>query len=274
MYDSRGYQCDADIRKFTGKERDTESGLDNFGARYYASAMGRFTSPDPVVVTPERFYDPQQFNLYSYVRNDPLRFIDPTGMILQLSGDVAAAKDQLCKIAGDACDRVSVDEKTGVVSFNTEGLDLSDNEGAALINDLVQSQNTFDFSVGNTVETAGGVIKIIHTANLDNNPDDRLSFRKPPGKRDTEKPKPGIDSQVGLDLNANIQSETKLKPADPYTVAFHELAEAYSKVEHSKQYAAAHQDAIQREQKLREQRPYLKEHNPGSGPGDRVIIKR
>ncbi|HXS11613.1 MAG TPA: RHS repeat-associated core domain-containing protein, partial [Acidobacteriaceae bacterium] len=33
--------------KFTGKERDTESGLDYFGARYYASSMGRFMSPDP-----------------------------------------------------------------------------------------------------------------------------------------------------------------------------------------------------------------------------------
>ena len=34
--------------KFTGKERDSESGLDNFGARYYASSMGRFMSPDPM----------------------------------------------------------------------------------------------------------------------------------------------------------------------------------------------------------------------------------
>jgi RHS repeat-associated protein len=33
---------------FTGKERDTESGLDYFGARYYASSMGRFSSPDPM----------------------------------------------------------------------------------------------------------------------------------------------------------------------------------------------------------------------------------
>ncbi len=33
--------------KFTGKERDAESGLDYFGARYYASSMGRFMSPDP-----------------------------------------------------------------------------------------------------------------------------------------------------------------------------------------------------------------------------------
>jgi RHS repeat-associated protein len=40
------YDCAAQYAsfayKFTGKERDTESGLDNFGARYNASTMGRF----------------------------------------------------------------------------------------------------------------------------------------------------------------------------------------------------------------------------------------
>ena len=51
---------------FTGKERDAESGLDNFGARYMASTMGRFMSADPFTVTPGRVVDPQQLNLYAY----------------------------------------------------------------------------------------------------------------------------------------------------------------------------------------------------------------
>jgi RHS repeat-associated protein len=68
--------------KFTGKERDTESGLDNFGARYNSSSVGRFMSPDPISVMKQRFTDPQQWNLYPYVRNSPLRFTDPTGMYL------------------------------------------------------------------------------------------------------------------------------------------------------------------------------------------------
>ena len=72
---------------FTGKERDAESGNDYFGARYYASSMGRFMSPDPVVITTERLMNPQQPNLYAYVANNPLRFIDPTGEILQCVGD-------------------------------------------------------------------------------------------------------------------------------------------------------------------------------------------
>jgi RHS repeat-associated protein len=75
----------ATSHKFTGKERDSESGLDNFGARMYASTMGRFSSADPITVTPARQLDPQLLNLYSYVRNNPLVFIDPTGMIIDTS---------------------------------------------------------------------------------------------------------------------------------------------------------------------------------------------
>ncbi|MGC2743574.1 MAG: RHS repeat-associated core domain-containing protein, partial [Candidatus Angelobacter sp.] len=66
-------------RKFTGKERDTESGLDNFGARYYGSALGRFVSADPVMIMRQRMFDPQQWNMYAYARNNPLRFKDENG---------------------------------------------------------------------------------------------------------------------------------------------------------------------------------------------------
>jgi RHS repeat-associated protein len=69
--------------KFTGKERDAESLLDNFGARYNASSMGRFMSPDwaakPTTVPYANFGDPQSLNLYSYVRNNPTSLYDPTG---------------------------------------------------------------------------------------------------------------------------------------------------------------------------------------------------
>jgi RHS repeat-associated protein len=62
--------------KFTGKERDAESGLDNFGARYMGSTMGRFMSPDwseePDTVPYAEFENPQTLNLYSYGRNSPL----------------------------------------------------------------------------------------------------------------------------------------------------------------------------------------------------------
>jgi RHS repeat-associated protein len=68
---------------FTGKERDAESGNDYFGARYYASSMGRFLSPDwSATVEPvpyAKFGDPQSLNLYAYVGNNPLSRIDADG---------------------------------------------------------------------------------------------------------------------------------------------------------------------------------------------------
>ena len=73
-------------QKFTAKERDTESGLDYFGTRYYGSALGRFTSPDPLMATPERLLDPQEWNMYAYVRNNPLSNTDPTGLDIWLQG--------------------------------------------------------------------------------------------------------------------------------------------------------------------------------------------
>ena len=63
---------------FTGKERDSESGLDNFGARYNSSQYGRFMSPDEPSVD-QHSGDPQSWNLYSYARNNPLNNDDPTG---------------------------------------------------------------------------------------------------------------------------------------------------------------------------------------------------
>jgi RHS repeat-associated protein len=72
--------------RFTGKERDAETGLDYFGARYFSGAMGRFTSPDPgsAGAVPS---NPQSWNAYSYALNNPLRLIDPTGMYSEESGD-------------------------------------------------------------------------------------------------------------------------------------------------------------------------------------------
>src|SRR5271167_2858387 len=69
---------------FTGKEYDLEStNNDYFGARYYASSMGRFMSPDwsakeePVPYA--KLDNPQSLNLYAYVLNNPLKSVDVDG---------------------------------------------------------------------------------------------------------------------------------------------------------------------------------------------------
>ena len=68
----------SDARRFTGKERDGETGLDYFGARYYASQMGRFTTVDPGHVN-GNILDPQSWNAYAYARSNPLKYTDLTG---------------------------------------------------------------------------------------------------------------------------------------------------------------------------------------------------
>jgi RHS repeat-associated protein len=63
--------------KFTTYERDTESGLDYASARFHSSRLGRFTSLDP---WPAKLHNPQTWNRYAYTQNNPLSFVDPSGM--------------------------------------------------------------------------------------------------------------------------------------------------------------------------------------------------
>jgi RHS repeat-associated protein len=73
------YGADDVRQKFTGYERDTESGLDYAKARMFGYNHGRFTSPDPLLSS-GRIENPQTWNRYAYVLNNPLLYIDPLGL--------------------------------------------------------------------------------------------------------------------------------------------------------------------------------------------------
>ncbi len=62
--------------KYTDQELDPETGLYNYGARYYDPMIGRFISPDPIVQAP---FNPQSLNRYRYCINSPLVYTDPSG---------------------------------------------------------------------------------------------------------------------------------------------------------------------------------------------------
>src|SRR5262249_25044886 len=68
-----------DAKRFAGKERDAETAFDYFGARYYRNWSGRFTTVDPAYDWQQNLPDPERWNRYAYVRNNPLRFVDPDG---------------------------------------------------------------------------------------------------------------------------------------------------------------------------------------------------
>ena len=93
MYDG-SFRHVSFAHKFTSKERDPESGLDNFGARYNSSSMGRFMTPDPLLNS-GRPWEPQSWNRYSYVENNPLRFVDPKGLF-KWKADCDELKDYSC----------------------------------------------------------------------------------------------------------------------------------------------------------------------------------
>jgi RHS repeat-associated protein len=277
---AQSYTGDSVRQKFTSKERDNETGLDYFLARYYASLQGRFTSIDPVSLSPERLGDPQQINLYGYVRNNPLYFIDPTGETLTASGDVVEVQKQLSEMLGteDAAKRISYDADTKKITADLSGIDLSQNEGAALISNLTGSEHVYDFNIGKAVESKAGTVSLVYhdrvgttMVNLDNNPlDDRGGL-----KTDDTLPAKGVDAQVGINFDyrrkhTNVELDKKKKPTSnlklplEWTVSFHELAEAYAKVdEGTPTYTSSHNRAVEREEKLRVQRPALQQHIGG-----------
>jgi RHS repeat-associated protein len=110
---------------FTGKQRDTESGLDAFGARYYGSNFGRFMTPDwaekPIDVPYANFGNPQSLNLYSYVNNNPTTIRDPDGH---------CDPEMVC-----APDETLPDAKTTVDFFKGVGKEL-ENIGISALNSV------------------------------------------------------------------------------------------------------------------------------------------
>ncbi len=249
-------------KQFTGYERDNEINLYYAGARFYNSANARFTSTDPILIKDDRLVDPQRLNLYVYVRNSPMMYVDPTGEDLKISGDTDKSLEKLRAILGtdDANTRITYDKDKGL-TINLKDIDLTKNAGAKLLNDLATSKKVYEFRISDTVITAGGERATGDMANLSNN-DVRLTAN-------TDKPPAGVDGLVVIDpardgmLSVTEGSGEKLPV--PWTTAFHELAESYAMVDGSKQYAESHTEANTREGVLREQRPTLKAFMPGGG---------
>jgi RHS repeat-associated protein len=80
---------------FTGKQHDFETGLDNFGARFDASSLGRFLTPDPLLNSGHPA-GPQSWDRYAYGGNNPLNLIDPTGLFDFRPTICAAPQDGGC----------------------------------------------------------------------------------------------------------------------------------------------------------------------------------
>lgn len=113
---THNYIEDADgvRQKFTQQERDDETGLDYFLARYYSAAQGRFLSVDPENAG-AKIADPQSWNGYSYASNNPLRYVDPTGLdtVCRLNGEIVSCDTVINKIRQGDFQTVTFTSSTG-----------------------------------------------------------------------------------------------------------------------------------------------------------------
>ena len=138
--------------RFTGKERDSESGLDYFGFRYNASSMGRFMSPDPSRLS-VFFTNPQSWNRYSYVYNNPPRLTDDNGkwptdihnqIIDNSFSNLTAAQRQILKNVSAQQDSILGGGQANSASFEhaMRGPDQTVEQAQGQFNDFVSGTET------------------------------------------------------------------------------------------------------------------------------------
>lgn len=141
---------------FAGKERDGESGLDYSGARYYAANTGRFATADPVTLTDARLVDPQRFNRYAYARNGPVRFSDPSGLDVVLSGgddEPNVLFEEVKKAVGKEATQYLRKNAFGVLSVTDMDRFKGVNAVAAALGTMIQDKNnvlTIKFAAAGT----------------------------------------------------------------------------------------------------------------------------
>jgi RHS repeat-associated protein len=136
--------------KFTGKRRDTESQLDYFGARYYSNAFGRFSTPDSPFAD-QHPGDPQSWNLYTYTKNNPLRFVDDNGH---------TTKPAEAKFINDA---LATDPTLRNVILRSNNFSPGGFEDAYKSGRL----SNLDTGVGNTLRGLAGEAQVINEINAD-----------------------------------------------------------------------------------------------------------
>jgi RHS repeat-associated protein len=138
----------------TRKERDIETGLDYSINRYYSSTQGRFTSVDPLGAS-AIVSDPQSFNRYTYVLNNPLKYVDPDG--LDGHDPLASLTDEERKLLASKLTTVTGKDQMKAAGQAFNNMVTVTNKDGTLNEDLT---NTKIASVQNFVGSLGGDSKV------------------------------------------------------------------------------------------------------------------
>lgn len=199
-----------------------------------------------------------------------------------ISGDIKEALDRLEWIAGkenakclnlDEKMRVTLDQQCLVKTIGIDKVNslaaplimadyIASNEGLLLLVQLTEGEKRYRLHIGRQTPTSGGEVTVIGSMNLDNNYDSRINpYRRSGHKLSCELPPEGFDALVALNPAARWFNLRINRPVPVSHITFHELAEAYAKVELGLDYLGkgrqpgAHDVALEREMKLKVQRP-------------------
>jgi RHS repeat-associated protein len=246
-------------RKYSDKERDQETGLDYFGARYYSNPNYRWCSLDPVLDRSKAIVDAQRWNIYAYCSNNPINNLDPDGRVLicdRMYGSIIA-------IAGPAAARLSiVDGKLDVSKLTKE--DLKD-EGVRLLYELAMSSYVYIYSEGPSISTAAGDRPVDGAENLAYVCDDRWAGGQPARYL----PPNGAHGIVTINPCC-AWTDKNGRSIKFEAIVFHELSEVFGKVEFGWQYKEAHKQAGIMEEALLGERP---DFTVGSAGGAVIRIR-
>ena len=247
--------------KFTGHERDSESGLDFMPFRTYGSERLRFLQVDPAA---ENY---PGLSPYAYAANNPLTFIDVRGDTLDVGGmnDGQTALSYLHSMVDeDTAKRITMGDG-GRVSFDTEGSDLSQDSGLELLNNLVNGPGMFLFEVGRKTtarsRTTGTSIPIDV---LEQSILGIRSYSRTPRNVDGGigssglLPQSGYDGQIILAPGYWTLDKARTQEVPLGDIMFHELDENYNRTIGGQPYArddgsGAHSQALQNAERFRNQ---------------------
>ncbi len=136
-------------QKFTGYERDFETGLDFAQARYFSSVQGRFTSTDPLYIEMKRLPYPQAWNLYAHTRNNPLKYVDPDGLEIKVTcADGKLCDETVANLNNRKNAQFKVELKGGKLAIvgKVDASKLSKSEGA-LYKAITDTKNTAELRI-------------------------------------------------------------------------------------------------------------------------------
>jgi len=202
---------------------------------------------------------------------------------LWITGDAIEGLARLRWIAGEPADLISLNyegkvhlnerllpRKHHIQSYSafqeeSEAVSLRANEGLLLIAQLARSHYHYCLHVGHSAPTSGGEIAVNGFINLERNFDSRINPRRPNGRKlNQELPPEGYDALVGINPDARLFNFCTGEFVPEGLIVFHELAEAYAKLELELEYLGrdsrpgAHDVALTRERILSSERPQFR----------------